>query len=138
MKWKAAISNHNRRHIVKEDHMKTQARRIGIFILVFLLTAPAICRSGEIILLLPKYELAERTSEEPKEYTAYPMEGRGGRPVYTEKNLSDMVAVFRDKKYRVDQIELWISGWEEISGKIQLIVSSEEEGGFKITLRPED
>ena len=39
-------------------------------------------------------------------------------------------------KYKVDSVELWISGAVETNGVLKLLVSAKGEGGMKITLTP--
>ena len=99
----------------------------------------AVASGGEIKLLFPKIELEEKAIKNgPKEYVASPMKGRGGKPVYIEKGISELLNEFKKAKYKVDQIELWISGWEESAGITRLLISLEGEGGLRILLKPKD
>ncbi len=41
-------------------------------------------------------------------------------------------------QYKVDNIELWISGVIETGSITKLVVSAKGEGGLKVTLKPKD
>ena len=97
-----------------------------------------LCHAGEIRLLFPRFELEAKVSSGITQYVASPLKGRGGKPVYVEKGLSQLVEEFKNKKYKVDMLELWIAGWEEYAGTTKLLISREGEHGFRIILKPSE
>jgi hypothetical protein len=80
----------------------------------------------KIELAFPKYE------EEDEEYVS---KGRGQDWIkYLSTSMDEVANWFN--QYRVDTIELSISGAVETSGILKLIVSAKGDGGLKVTLRP--
>lgn len=115
--------------------MKTKLFGLSVFLGVFFIAMSSLCFSGEIKLMFPEFETEERKVKKGT-YTASPRKGREGKQVYSEKGLSEFVKEFEEKRYRVDQIELWIDGREESGGVTRLYISLEESGGYKVILKP--
>lgn len=115
--------------------MKTKLFGLSVFLGVFFIAMSSLCFSGEIKLMFPEFETEERKAKKGT-YIASPRKGREGKQVYSEKGLSEFVKEFEQKRYRVDQIELWIDGREESGGVTRLYISLEESGGYKVILKP--
>jgi hypothetical protein len=95
-----------------------------------------LCHGGEIKLMFPIYETQERTSVQKGTYLGSLLKGRGGKPVYSEKGLSEFLKEFEEEKYIVDQIELWIQGKSNSDNVTRLFISIEGNGGCKVILKP--
>lgn len=56
------------------------------------------------------------------------------------KNLAVTLKHFIEyfKNYKVEQIELWISGAAETSGFLNLAIAAKGEGGVKVVLKPSE
>ena len=113
-------------------------RLYGICILLvsFLTAMSAPCYGGEIKLMFPIFEMQERTSVQKGTYVGSLLKGRGGKPVYSEKGLSEFLKEFEKEKYIVDQIELWIQGKAKSDNVTRLFISIEGTGGCKVILKP--
>jgi len=90
----------------------------------------------EIRLMFPNFEMEERTSDKKATITANPKKGRGGKPVYSEKELSEFVKEFEKYDQRVDQIELSIEGSIESENVTRYFISLDGSGGCKVILKP--
>lgn len=51
-------------------------------------------------------------------------------------NLKDLMEYF--KGFKIEQIELWISGAAETSGLLSLAIAAKGEGGVKVVLKPSE
>lgn len=107
-----------------------------IFTIVFLTAMSPLCYGGEIKLMFPIFETRERTSVQKGTYVGSLMKGRGGKPVYSEKGLSEFLEEFEKEKYIVDQIELWIQGKSKSDTVTRFFISIEGNGGCKVILKP--
>jgi len=114
--------------------MKTKV--FGLSALLVLMGMSSFCYAGEIKLMFPEFEAEKRTSGEKGTYIASPRKGRGGKQVYSEKGLSEFVKEFEGKRYRVDQIEVWIEGRTESGDTTKFFISLEGRGGCKVILKP--
>ena len=116
--------------------MNTRLFGICILLVVFLTAMSSLCYGGEIKLMFPIFETQERTSGQKGTYLGSLLKGRGGKPVYSEKGLSEFLKEFEKEKYIVDQIELWIQGKAKSDNVTRLFISIEGTGGCKIILKP--
>jgi hypothetical protein len=116
--------------------MNTRIFGISILLVVFLTTMSSLCYGGEIKLMFPIFETQERTSVQKGTYLGTLLKGRGGKPVYSEKGLSEFLKEFEKEKYIVDQIELWIQGKAKSDNVTRLFISIEGNGGCKVILKP--
>lgn len=116
--------------------MNTRLFGICILLMFFFTTIPSIGYGGEIKLMFPIFETQERSSVQKGTYLGSLLKGRGGRPVYSEKGLSEFLKEFEQEKYIVDQIELWIQGKSKSDNVTRLFISIEGNGGCKVILKP--
>lgn len=114
-----------------------KARIFGLAVFLFLSTGSLpYGYGGEIKLMFPRFEMEESKSEKKGTITANPLKGRGGKPVYSEIDLSEFVKKFEKDHQTVDQIELSIEGSLESENVTRYFISLDGNGGCKIILRP--
>ena len=108
------------------------------WILLFMLLTgfPSLGFSGEIKLMIPKFE-ARKSGISGTYYGHLHKAYTSGDRVYSEESLSEFVKEFEDEQYEVERIELWIEGIQESGNITRLFLSLEEKGGCKVVLKPQ-
>jgi len=115
----------------------------AFFILAIVFFIPSLTFAGEIKLMFPKggyiVTKTEGTPGKSAYYTVGPVVKDDSKGVleYIETDLKKFIKMFQRDDYKVDQIELWISGKAEPKGVTQFFLSIAGEGGCKIILKPQ-
>lgn len=122
-------------------------KKTTTYFIIFLITIyiPSIASGGNIKLMIPKGHpiVTEDKQSSNDSLGVYWHSGKNDEKEpkkgleFIEQDLDEFLEKFKNLKYKVDTIELWIAGEIESGGVTKLFVSVTGSGGFKIVLKPE-